>query len=150
MELSISTPPNFSFKRTAISHGWYDLVPFGLDRERWVLSRVLEVGRGKPVLVKISAADRALRVSTSSALDKKSAQVVVGAVRHMLRLDDEISGFYSSMSEHPEFQWIAVAGAGRLLRSPTVFEDLVKTICTTNCSWALTDKMVTSLVTELG
>ena len=30
--------------------------------------------------------------------------------------------------------------AGRLLRSPTVFEDLVKTICTTNCSWALDEK----------
>jgi N-glycosylase/DNA lyase len=37
-----------------------------------------------------------------------------------------------------------------LLRSPTVFEDLVKMICTTNCSWALTDKMVNALVDALG
>ena len=37
-----------------------------------------------------------------------------------------------------------------MLRSPTVFEDLVKTICTTNCSWALTVKMVTGLVENLG
>ena len=39
---------------------------------------------------------------------------------------------------------------GRLLRSPTVFEDLVKTICTTNCSWGLTKNMVTNLVGKLG
>ena len=37
-----------------------------------------------------------------------------------------------------------------MLRSPTVFEDLVKMICTTNCSWALTEKMVTGLVQNLG
>jgi N-glycosylase/DNA lyase len=37
-----------------------------------------------------------------------------------------------------------------LLRAPTVFEDLVKMICTTNCSWALTEKMVSGLVDELG
>ena len=37
-----------------------------------------------------------------------------------------------------------------MLRSPTVFEDLVKMLCTTNCSWALTQKMVTGLVENLG
>src|SRR5262249_34077626 len=150
MKIHIATPQNFSFKRTAISHGWYDLVPFSLDRENWVLARVPQVASDKPVLVRISAADGGLNVNTSRALGKKAVHEVTGAVRHMLRLDDEIADFYSAMSEHPEFRWIATAGAGRLLRSPTVFEDLVKTICTTNCSWALTDKMVTGLVNELG
>jgi N-glycosylase/DNA lyase len=50
----------------------------------------------------------------------------------------------------PEFAWIARDGAGRLLRSPTVFEDLVKSITTTNCSWVLTTKMVKELVNHLG
>jgi len=54
------------------------------------------------------------------------------------------------MSVDSDFEWIASEGAGRLLRSPTVFEDLVKMICTTNCSWALKEKMVTALVNELG
>src|SRR5262249_11158505 len=40
--------------------------------------------------------------------------------------------------------------AGRLMRSPTVFEDLVKTMCTTNCSWALTKKMLVNMVDLLG
>src|SRR5437762_12474130 len=68
----------------------------------------------------------------------------------MLRLDDDLQPFYLAMSADPEFMWITSEGAGRLLRSPTVFEDLVKSICTTNCSWALTDKMVTGLVKNLG
>lgn len=46
--------------------------------------------------------------------------------------------------------WVRERRAGRLLRSPTVFEDLVKTICTTNCSWSLTKKMVSNLVDTLG
>jgi 3-methyladenine DNA glycosylase/8-oxoguanine DNA glycosylase len=71
-------------------------------------------------------------------------------VRHMFRLDDELADFYRTMTSEPEFAWIAVEGAGRLLRSPTVFEDLVKMICTTNCSWSLTEKMVGALVNELG
>jgi N-glycosylase/DNA lyase len=46
--------------------------------------------------------------------------------------------------------WAVERGAGRLLRSPTVFEDLVKTLCTTNCTWALTRVMVRNLVDALG
>jgi N-glycosylase/DNA lyase len=68
----------------------------------------------------------------------------------MLRLDDDMGEFYTRMAGESEFSWIPTQGAGRLLRSPTVFEDLVKMICTTNCSWALTQKMVTGLVENLG
>jgi len=68
----------------------------------------------------------------------------------MFRLDDDLRDFYQSMAAEPEFAWIASEGAGRLLRSPTVFEDLVKMLCTTNCSWSLTEKMVGALVRELG
>jgi N-glycosylase/DNA lyase len=31
--------------------------------------------------------------------------------------------------------WAAEVGAGRFLRCPTVFDDLVALLCTTNCSW---------------
>jgi N-glycosylase/DNA lyase len=68
----------------------------------------------------------------------------------MLRLDDDIDSFYRLVASDKDFNWIPRQGAGRLLRSPTVFEDLVKMICTTNCSWALTEKMVSGLVGNLG
>ena len=68
----------------------------------------------------------------------------------MLRLDDNIDAFYRLLADDDDFNWIPTQGAGRLLRSPSVFEDLVKMICTTNCSWSLTEKMVTGLVENLG
>lgn len=37
-----------------------------------------------------------------------------------------------------------------MLASPTVFENVVKTICTTNCAWSGTVRMVTALVVKLG
>ena len=33
---------------------------------------------------------------------------------------------------------------------PTVFEDVVKTVCTTNCTWSATVRMVNALVEHLG
>jgi N-glycosylase/DNA lyase len=42
------------------------------------------------------------------------------------------------------------AGGGRLLRAPTVFEDVTKMLCTTNCSWSLTRVMVERLVLRAG
>jgi N-glycosylase/DNA lyase len=37
-----------------------------------------------------------------------------------------------------------------MLRSPTVFEDVVKTICTTNTAWSATVRMTDALVLGLG
>jgi len=150
MEISISTPRDFNFQRTVISHGWCELLPFKLDRERWVLARTLDLKDSKPVTLTISATKRALLVNTSRRLSQAARKKVVSDVRHILRLDDDIGEFYRLLAEDADFSWIPKQGAGRLLRSPTVFEDLVKMICTTNCSWALTEKMVTGLVENLG
>jgi N-glycosylase/DNA lyase len=67
----------------------------------------------------------------------------------MLRLDRDLSGFYVAVAADPELAW-AATGAGRMLQSATVFEDVVKTICTTNCAWSATVRMVNALVTHLG
>jgi 3-methyladenine DNA glycosylase/8-oxoguanine DNA glycosylase len=150
MEISITTPPTFNFKRTVISHGWCELLPFRMDREQWVLSRALDLEAAKPVTLSITATKRALRINTSRRLSQTASKKVINDVRHMLRLDDDMGGFYRLLAQDGDFSWIPTQGAGRLLRSPTVFEDLVKMICTTNCSWALTEKMVTGLVESLG
>jgi N-glycosylase/DNA lyase len=150
MEITLASPREFSFKRTIISHGWCQLLPFKIDEEKWQLTRTLEVEDAKPVTITISSNRRTLKVTTSRRLSQAAAKKVVADVRHMLRLDDNITEFYRLLAADSDFNWIPTQGAGRLLRSPTVFEDLVKMICTTNCSWALTEKMVTGLVENLG
>jgi len=143
-------PRDFNFRRTVMSHGWCALLPFEFDKTTWTLVRVLDIGEAAPVTVKISPARQALALELSRGLKKKAVASVIRDVRHMFRLDDDMREFYRSISGEDDFAWIANEGAGRLLRSPTVFEDLVKMICTTNCSWALTEKMVAGLVNELG
>jgi 3-methyladenine DNA glycosylase/8-oxoguanine DNA glycosylase len=150
MQLTVRAPNDFNFYRTVLSHGWCALPPFELDRERWKLTRVLDLDRGKPVTIEVSARRGGLKILVSRQVNDRATQKIIRDVRHMLRLDDDLKSFYEMTSSEADFAWIGEQGAGRLLRSPTVFEDLVKMICTTNCSWALTEKMVSSLVKELG
>src|SRR5215469_3225306 len=150
MEIRIEVPASFNFKRTVLSHGWCELKPFEFDRASFTLRRVIDPGEGDPVTIEISKLDGAVAIKSSLRLAKTRADLVSQAVRHMLRLDDDMDEFYRQVALYPAFQWIAAEGAGRLLRAPTVFEDLVKMVCTTNCSWALTEVMITQLVQNLG
>src|SRR5688572_12294007 len=123
MQLSITTPRTFSFKRTLISHGWCELLPFEIDRDKWVLTRTLDLSDGAPVKVSITANKRAVRIDPSRTLGKKAVERVLRDVRHMLRLDDDMAAFYQTMKATPDFEWVSEQGAGRLLRAPTVYED---------------------------
>ena len=151
MKIVIPTPHNFSFERTILSHGWCQLLPFECDRGNLTLTRVVDVVEGQPVVVVMSAAKAGVEVNVPrSRLGVRAAERVVSDVRHMLRLDDDMTEFATAMSAEPEFKWISRVGAGRMLRSPTVFEDLAKTICTTNCAWSSTIRMTSVLTNTLG
>ncbi|MCA1621470.1 MAG: Fe-S cluster assembly protein HesB [Acidobacteria bacterium] len=148
-ELFIETPAGFDFPRTLRSHGWYDLPPYELVAGD-TLARVLDVGGAEPVTVFVKGERAGLRVSASVRLGARAGARVERDVRHVFRLDERLEEFYALVGGDPEFGWVARDGAGRLLRSPTVYEDLVKSVMTTNCSWSLTKKMVTGLVGALG
>ena len=146
--LLLESPKNFNFQRTVFSHGWCELLPFGLDRENWRLSYVFNY-QNTPVSAVVSEDAGKIKIELSDdniSPDKKDK--IARDVRHILRFDDDLSGFYRLMKK--ELAWIHETNTGRMLRSATVYEDLVKTICTTNCSWALTKKMTTNLVEKLG
>ena len=130
------------FRRTLASHGVASLPPSRIDEEAWTLEVTLPSGRGA----------RTVRVSESrpgKARVEGATTSVLAQLRHMFRLDEDLSGFYAVAREDPQLAW-AAEGAGRMLRCPTVFEDVVKTICTTNCAWGGTVRMVTALVDYLG
>jgi N-glycosylase/DNA lyase len=75
---------------------------------------------------------------------------VLGVLRRVLDLKADLSSFHSVCAGDPRFAWIARRGAGRILRAPTVYEDAVKVLATTNCTWALTRVMVGNLVEAFG
>ena len=90
----------------------------------------------------------AIRIETNEKLNARERDTVTTAVSRMFRLDDDLAPFYAMIADDPALKW-AARGAGRMLASPSVFEDVVKTICTTNCAWSATVRMATALV-ELG
>lgn len=148
-QIDIPTPKNFSFLHTVNGHGWRSLLPFEYDEAASSLNYVFHgPWPGKPVSVNICEQGKILMVEGSSIKDH--ADEILQAVRHILRLDDDFDDFYRSVDKDETLEWAGRMNAGRLLRSHTVFEDLVKTMCTTNCSWALTKNMTTNLVRMLG
>lgn len=144
----LETPKNFDYKRTVWSHGWYQLLPFEFDKESWTLGVVINCP--SPVFVKISEAENALQIEVEEVIGSESETKIIKDVRHIFRLDDDLREFYKLTKKEKHLAWVAKQNAGRMLRSATVFEDLVKTICTTNCNWAMTKIMVTNLVNKLG
>jgi len=148
----LEKPLNFSFKHTVFSHGWYDLPPFKLDKESWRLRYVFSDEKNtERATATVWEAEDKLKIEISvKKVNEQFKKKILRDARHILRLDDDLSEFYKLAKLEKEFLWIAENNAGRLLRSPTVFEDLVKTLCTTNCSWAATKKMTANLVEKLG
>ena len=145
----LPTPEHFNFRYTVQSHGWSDLAPFELKDNAEALSYVFPGDGGeKPTLANVVPDVGGLKIEISG--DLIAGEKILRDVRHILRLDDDLSGFYDLIAKGTGLEWVLKSNAGRLLRSATVFEDLVKTLCTTNCSWSLTKKMVTNLVEKLG
>lgn len=137
-------------RRTLASHGVAMLAPQRLDVENGVLETTLALdGEARTVRIRGERPGLAVIESASNSADKIADEQLVAAIRHLLRLDEDLSPFYALAAADPALAW-AVSGAGRMLRSLTVFEDVVKTICTTNCAWSATVRMTDALVNELG
>jgi len=129
------------FWRTVNSHGLNDLVPNRIDSVERTLELTLYPGP-QTVLVRKAGPTRVT-------VEGQAPRRVANAVRHVLRLDEDLSPLYAQLAEDPALSW-ASHGAGRWMRSQSVFEDVVKTICTTNCAWSGTVRMVGTLVERLG
>jgi 3-methyladenine DNA glycosylase/8-oxoguanine DNA glycosylase len=134
-------------RRTIASHGVADLPPNRIDEEAWTLDVTLLLG-GKAATVRVSPGRNGYAKAQVLA-GRADVARVRSAVAHLLRLDEDLSPFYEAAEADPDLAWIT-SGAGRMIRSPTVFEEIVKTICTTNCTWSATVRMVSALVEHLG
>jgi 3-methyladenine DNA glycosylase/8-oxoguanine DNA glycosylase len=138
-------------RRTLLSHGFVELPPMRLDEEAGILEVTLLADGRSARTIEIAPGRRGharLRV-IGPAPSKRLADELVARGRHVLGLDEDLSEFYDLVQSDPDLSW-AAEGAGRMVRSPTVFEDVVKTICTTNCAWSATRRMVEALVSNLG
>jgi N-glycosylase/DNA lyase len=148
--------------RTLASHGVASLPPMVLDEKALsfevtlpVPARAASAGRpqrmGRPRIVRVHPGPRksvAIEI-TGRAPGAATGTAIERHVRRILGLEQDLAPFYAAIRDDPDLVWVA-AGAGRMIRSPSVFEEVVKTICTTNCAWSATVRMTTALVEHLG
>ena len=144
------TLPSMDLGLVVRSHGWYDLPPF-----QWVAGEqrltFFFLDGEEPVRVEIqkhakNVVARASRVAPPVCASKEELRSVRRVVSRVLDLGADLSSFHSSCAGDPRFAWVARRGAGRILRAPTLFEDAVKVLATTNCTWGLTKIMVKNLI----
>ena len=149
MRVRLETPDNFSFRRTVASHGWCDLAPFSVAADAsWIATVVaLPEGGARPIVLRD---DSGVVLESPGRAGSAVRRTLIAAGRRVLSLDLDLSEFYEVVRRDPRYRWIAETRSGRLLRAPTAFEDLVKLVLTTNCSWAFTRKMAATLVARHG
>ena len=137
--------------RTFMSHGVADLRPGQVDEAERAYTTTLALARVRPRTIRISEGRPGFaRVEIEGRkVGQDATRDLTAAVRQILNLDEDLSEFYALVADDPDLSW-AAAGAGRMLRTPTVFEAAVKTICTTNVAWSATVRMVNALVDNLG
>lgn len=150
--ITIPIPKLFSFRAVLYSHGWSDLEPFVVSNDKEELRTVVYFTPKRHAIIVISHTReaKALTVRYDSLLRREDRETLQRSVRSMLRLDESMDELYALCRKEKHLHWIPKVRAGRMLRSATVFEDIVKMICTTNCSWSLTKIIVNRLTTILG
>ena len=135
------------------SHGWCSLSPFSVNKDQSTFNRLLTLSDNSLVYCQITCQKKSplnILVNHHQKLTAAQCNNIKHQIASCLRLTEDYSEFYREVKHFPKYRWIAKIKAGRMLRAPSVFEDVVKMICTTNCSWALTTIMVENLVGELG
>jgi 3-methyladenine DNA glycosylase/8-oxoguanine DNA glycosylase len=146
--LTIDAPPDFDLPRVVCSYGYFLLAPNRWRPQELTLEHTLEVASGQPpVRVEVrqpSGRGGDLRVLCDRSLSRAERETVVGRVARMLRLDFDV---------RPWGKLAPVArrrGFGRLFRSATLWEDMVKTITSCNVGWPSTVRMNELLVERVG
>ena len=151
MRLELSVPDDFDFRNAVCSHGFFMLAPNRWDPVSQQLETVIGLDEQSAIVTVIRALPRRrLSLACSGRLTVRRREVLRAAVARMLRLDEDLGPFHARCRCSPGYEPAAEARFGRLLRSPALFEDVVKVICTCNVTWRQTVAMVGRLVETWG
>lgn len=137
--LTLRAPADYLFKRDVCSYGYFHLAPNVWSPALRTLSRPLRLEAGVAIFTlsqPVDAPGAPIRASVDRSLSRSEQAAARLLLTRMLRLDDdEVSKFH-----RVDRRW-KKSGRGRIFRSPTFFEDLVKTITSCNVTWSGTVTM---------
>ncbi|MEM7627055.1 MAG: endonuclease III domain-containing protein [Planctomycetota bacterium] len=138
-------PPKFDLHRAVCSYGYFLLAPNLWDIEKKVLHRPLRTQAGRLVhTVLRQRRDGRLALRCDRTVDRADHGYLREQVARMLRFGEDYRGWRKA---HPEARQKRY---DRMFRSPTLFEDMVKTITSCNVTWRNTIVMNKMMVTHVG
>lgn len=150
MRFTLPTGPDFDFCSAICSHGFFMLAPNRWDPATRTLSTAVALNDETAVELRITAEKREVNIDVPHRLTARQRAMAGDAVRRMLRLDEDLASFHERCRQSPTHARAAETRFGRLIRSATLFEDIVKVICTCNVTWRQTVTMVEALVRRWG
>jgi 3-methyladenine DNA glycosylase/8-oxoguanine DNA glycosylase len=146
----LAAPPGYSLAATIAAHGWYRLAPYRYDDDADALSTTWDLGGAAPVDVALDARDGEVVLTPGRALSAAERKALAARAAYALAFDADVSDLHRLCRAEPRLRWIARRGMGRLLRGGDLFEDALKTLLTTNCTWTQTIAMVGRVVSLAG
>jgi len=132
---TIRPPADYLLRRDACSYGYFLLAPNVWDPQRGTMTRTLDPGEGPATLTiaQDQSPGATLRIAADRAMTARERADAKRQVARMLRLDDDSVRRFHSLDR----RWRR-SGRGRLFRSPTLFEDVLKTVTSCNVTWPST------------
>jgi 3-methyladenine DNA glycosylase/8-oxoguanine DNA glycosylase len=151
-----STAP-FWFEDLVWSHGWVCLLPYQWCSETKTVLRCERLTSGKMVSLGVRSSMPAAAVDgieveavTSEPMDEGEEALLRAGLRRAFVLEERFEPWWALCAEEPRLRRAYERRQGRMLRSLSLFEDMVKTVCTINTTWSQTKAMVANLVRHYG
>jgi 3-methyladenine DNA glycosylase/8-oxoguanine DNA glycosylase len=124
--LLVDVPPSFSLSSMLQAGPLPVLPPLVADISQSALQAVLYPRSGEPVEVLVHQIERGVPLFVAGLPESAEVEPLMGQLHAMLGLDEDLSLFYAMAAQDEELAWAGERDAARSLRSPTVFEDIVK------------------------
>jgi 3-methyladenine DNA glycosylase/8-oxoguanine DNA glycosylase len=143
----LPTPADFHFARDACSYGYFLLAPNHWSVHDRAFTRTFSLPGGAAAVRITQPRGTPLLIFSSRSLGGPGRAGLTALVRRMFRLDEDEATIRAFHRLDPRWRR---SGRGRLFRSPTLFEDVVKTVTSCNVTWPNTVHMNRRLCDVLG
>lgn len=146
---SIKPPADYSLVRDACSYGYFLLAPNRWSVDARALSRGLNLGKEVAgiVITQPGGKGKPLKIRVDRALAPALRKQAEAQIRRMLRLDEDEAHVRAFHKVDPRWKR---SGRARLFRSPSLFEDVLKTVTSCNVTWPGTVQMNRRLCEVIG
>lgn len=149
MNFTLTPPESFNLPAVVRSHGWIQMTPFSETTDHG-LSYIIRLSTKRVLQFEVHCHISELTVECSIPLSVPEQAELTSALTWMLDLDQDFSEFYALAQQESKLVKMVERRAGRVLRSPTLFEDVIRTMLTTNTLWKHTLRMCRELTSRYG